>query len=77
MKIINKGSWLPEQEEILKEPNEYEAGVLNTQFCCCVSLSSNFEEKGPLILHQFPFELISTNNYSTTHTHTHTHTSLL
>jgi hypothetical protein len=52
---INKDSWLPEQEKILKKPNKCEAGVLNTQFCCCVSLSSSFEEKGSLILHQFPF----------------------
>jgi len=42
MKIINKDSWLPEQDEILKKQNDYEAGVLNTQFCCCVSLSSKF-----------------------------------
>jgi len=55
MKIINKDSWLPEQEKILKKPNEYKAGVLNIQFSCCGSLSSSFEEKGLLILHQFPF----------------------
>ena len=52
---INKDSLLPEQEKILKNPNKCEAGVLNTQFCCCISVSSSFEEKGPLALHQFPF----------------------
>jgi len=70
-KIINKDNWIPEQEKILKKPNEYEAGVLNTQFCCFVPLSSSFEEKGPLILHQFPFQ---TNFNQQLFNHTHTHT---
>jgi len=75
-KIINKNSWIPELEKILKEPNKYEAGVLTTHFCCCVFLSSSFEEKGPLILYQFPFRT-NFNQQLFNHTHTHTCTCLI
>lgn len=75
-KIISKDNWIPEQEKILKKPNEYEAGVLNALNSAVVSLCLQALKKKDLLYYtNFHFKLISTNNYSTTHTHTHTRAS--